>query len=209
MIVTGIDLASVHSAICTLRVPDAAALFDPLAWEMKELDWIDVQEDTTQARIRAAYAFSGVVKTWCPTLVSVEDFTRQHTSFDSYNAGELGGMLRMLLWQMHQPFLLVSPMRLKMFLHHHNKTPIHKDDVAFSVQAYFGYKSDASTKKHREDATDAFALAQLARAFLSYDQCSSWANAKQKKTLDALRSDIDLLLPGEPIQLGEVPHGQG
>lgn len=40
MIVTGIDLASVHSAICTIEVPSATnSVFEAGAWEIKELDW--------------------------------------------------------------------------------------------------------------------------------------------------------------------------
>ncbi len=209
MIVTGIDLASVHSAVCTIEVPERTSFWEPTNWEVKELDWIDVKEDTTAARIRAAYAIGRVMEQYKPDLVAVEDFTHQRKSFDSYNAGELGGMVRLLLWQGQHRYLLVSPMRLKTFLHIYNKTPIHKDAVAFAVQAYFGYKSDASRKKRREDAVDAFALAQLARAFLSYQSqaastCHDWANAKQRKVLEALWEDTDLLVQGSIIDDPEV-----
>jgi Holliday junction resolvasome RuvABC endonuclease subunit len=204
MIVTGIDLASVHSGICSIEVQSPKSWlgdpWEPKSWRVVELDWIDVKEDTTAARIQAAYAFLHVVEEYKPELVALEDYTHQSKSFDSYNAGELGGMVRLLLWQVHRPVLLVSPMRLKQFLHIHNKTPIHKDAVKDAVIEHFGYKCESSTKKHREDATDAFALAQLARAFRFfwlYDGGSdsamwAWANAKQKKVLEALWADCGL-----------------
>ena len=204
MIVTGIDLASVHSAICTLEVPTPKSWHDDL-WDatdagVLELDWIDVKDDTTAARIQAAHAFLSVVEEYKPEIVAIEDYTRQRKSFDSYNVGELGGMLRLLLWQKKYPQLYVSPMRLKMFLHIHNKTPIHKDAVKDAVKEHFAYVNGSSTKKHREDATDAFALAQLGRAFRHfwvYDGSDSamwaWMNAKQKKVLESLWADKDRL----------------
>ena len=85
---------------------------------------------------------------------------------------------------------------MTLFLHIHNKTPIAKEDVAFSVQAYFGYKSDASQKKKREDATDSFALAQLGRVFQSHQVYGgndsamlASLNEKQQKVLTSIWDD--------------------
>ena len=205
MVITGIDLASVHSAICTLEVPTPKSWHDDKwdagIWSILELDWIDVKEDSTSARIQAAYAFLSVVREYMPELVVIEDYTHQKKSFDSYNVGELGGMLRLLLWQNKYPQLYISPMRLKMFLNHHGKTPIAKEDVAFSVQAYFNYKSDASQKKKREDATDAFALAQLGRIFQSHQVYAgndsamlASLNEKQQKVLASIWDDRERLV---------------
>jgi len=205
MRITGIDLASVHSAICTIEVPDPKDWHDdpwePKSWQIVELDWIDVQEDTTAARIQAAHAFLHVVEEYKPELTVIEDYTRQSKSFDSYNAAELGGMTRLLIWQAHHQMLFVAPMRLKQFLHNHDRTPIPKEAVMKAVAEFFGYTCLSSTRKHREDATDAFALAQLGRAFYIYEKYPTivkasaagamclWANHKQRKVLVSLWED--------------------
>ena len=90
MIVTGIDLASVHSAICTIEVPTPKSWHDD-PWDatdscVLELDWIDVKDDTTAARIQAAHAFLSVVEEYKPEIVTIEDYTRQRKSFDLASA---------------------------------------------------------------------------------------------------------------------------
>lgn len=100
---------------------------------------------------------------WTPGHVAVEDYALR-AEHGAHQMGEVGGVIRWMLFKAGIPFRLHDPTSLKMFIAHDGTCQ--KDSVERAVKERFGVdysKHNAGTKSHQtsEDLADAHSLAYM------------------------------------------------
>lgn len=110
-----------------------------------------------------------------PQLVAVEDYTRQMDSAVTIQLAELGGVLRLLLWELGYRAAFINPSTLKSYLGAGRK----KKDVTDFIT------DQANRTFLTDDESDAWAVAAMA----SHAYGSPWihTNEKQREFLKNVR----------------------
>ncbi len=97
---------------------------------------------------------ASVLEDCTPTKVCIENYAMGIRSGQSFSIGELGGVVRTLLYQHGYEFLLASPTQLKKFIT--GKGVAEKDVIMLSVYKNFGYEPKDN------NIADAYGLAKIA-----------------------------------------------
>lgn len=87
-------------------------------------------------------------------LVCVEGYAMGIRTGQSFSIGELGGVIKLMLWEQKIPFHIVSPTSLKKYVL--GKGVGDKDMVIMNVYKRWGFEADTS------DEADAYVLAKIA-----------------------------------------------
>jgi len=114
-----------------------------------------------------------------PLVTCIEDYAMGIRAGQSFSIGELGGVARVLLYEMQVPYNLISPTQVKKFIT--GKGNAEKDVIMLSVYKNFGYEAKDN------NIADAFGLAMMA---LCIDKPEFAKMAYQKEI-------ISLILSGE------------
>jgi Holliday junction resolvasome RuvABC endonuclease subunit len=110
-----------------------------------------------------------------PTHVCVEGYSYA-SPFNREATAELGGVIRMLLFEHSIPFIVVQPTSLKMFIL--GKGAGSKESIMMLVYKQWGFTSSIN------DEADAYGLAKIAQAL--NDEGSVKLDAKQQKALSEI-----------------------
>lgn len=89
-----------------------------------------------------------------PKLICIEDYAMGIRAGQSFSIGELGGVIKLMLYESGFEPILVSPTRLKKFIT--GKGNSEKDMMMMSILKQFGFESASN------DEADAYGLARLA-----------------------------------------------
>ena len=171
----GIDLAPVSSGVTTLN-------YKVGTWEATLLDAGVVHLNRTHStrqhkfgqHLSAAFKILEYVKKQKPDLVGLEDYTNQHTTYVGFSMGELGGLIRLLLWQEGYRQLLITPNRVtKLIL-----PPSSRKTKKLSSTQWKNYCVDwvekamkaefAGKPKERSDMADSAIYGLIAACFFAY-----------------------------------------
>lgn len=133
-----------------------------------------------------------VIELFDPDLVCIEDYAfSQHSSSDAV-LKELGGTIRMKLFEMEQPFVLVGIGQLKKYATGNGSPKTKKDAVVEAVAERWGHRFRTF------DETDAFILAQVARVLAAQGGLDWSLTRKQKEVIRTIikknnvRGNLDL-----------------
>lgn len=152
----GLDLAAANSGTSILDVhyPDYSfeviheeALHHPMASFVNRID--------------AANYVGYLVQEHDVELVALEDYARRfgRTNTSGYEHGEIGGMVRKVLYELGCPFYIIPPTSMRSFMEVPPKSP--KDYLETRALERLGFESKASTKKKRSDITDSVIHAHI------------------------------------------------
>lgn len=95
-----------------------------------------------------------VLEDCVPSKVCIENYAMGISTGQSFSIGELGGIVRVLLFEQGYEYTLVSPTQLKKFIT--GKGVAEKDVIMLSVYKNFGYEPKDN------NVADAFGLAKIA-----------------------------------------------
>lgn len=111
-----------------------------------------------------------------PDLVAIEDYAFSQNSQADAALKELGGAMRMRLFEEQIPFVLVGIGQLKKYATGNGSPGVKKSQVAAAVEKFWGFTHSSS------DPVDAFVLAQVARA-LACRGAMDWALTSYQKAV--------------------------
>lgn len=121
-----------------------------------------IQCKTRVAPIRLAYIRDAVSKALdevSPELVVLEGYAMGIRSGRLFDIGELGGVLKLCIWERGLPLLVIPPTNLKKFTT--GKGNAKKPDMAAALYAQDGVKF------RTDDEADAYALLLMGEAYLN------------------------------------------
>lgn len=91
-----------------------------------------------------------------PEMICIENYAMGIRAGQSFSIGELGGVIKVGLYQQGHAFTLVTPTRLKKYIT--GKGVAEKDMILLSVYKNFGYEAKDN------NVADAYGLAHIARS---------------------------------------------
>ena len=150
----GLDLAAANSGLCMIesRCPKRGKYNQQVVLEQA------FQHPMSDFRNRASVANQILIlaERYKPDIIVIEDYIRRSfaTNTSSYEHGEMGGMVKKLLYEAGFTIYLVPPTTMRSFVNAPPKSP--KEYIEEQADARLGYVSTASNKKKRSDITDAF-----------------------------------------------------
>lgn len=109
------------------------------------------------------------------TMVVVEGFSFASKGAAVFEMGGLGWIVRLALWRMHVPYVVVSPMSLKKFVL--GKATSEKALVIREIWRRWSYEVDD------DNIADALVLLEIGRAMLSPGRCQMQAQREVLETL--------------------------
>lgn len=192
----GIDLASVSSGLAALEIRAGS-------WETRVVDAgaIHIQHGHGLAQTQfsqhlvAAQKILLFVQKHRPDIVGIEEYTMQSSSHVSFSIAQIGGMVRLLLWQAGYRTVLLTPSRVSAFVItryvRNNKMPTGRDlkDATIAwVQKTLNVEY-SGTRKNIEDMADATVYALLAGTFFAglFLQMMPPMTARQMEIFQCLR----------------------
>jgi Holliday junction resolvasome RuvABC endonuclease subunit len=177
----GIDLAPVSIGLATLGYRSGsweATVLDAGVIHLNRNRSASWNQTEFNAHLSAGHKILEYVKKQKPDLVGVEDYTNQNTSYIGFSMGQMGGIVRTLLWQHGFRQLLIVPARtVKIVLPQYGKNDPRKisqksgdrwkrhciEWVEKGLNCQF-----AGTPKQRSDMADATIYALIASCFFCY-----------------------------------------
>lgn len=162
----GLDMSLTSTGVCCIRQGNAADDSHPLTGH-------EILSLTTLKPLDAGGAITGVARLfWIrkrlrdtlegerPRLVAIEGYAHG-AEFQAHPLGEIGGIARLLLWEMGIPFVEVQPTSAKLFIAGDGKAK--KPAIRKAIRAKWGHDIKDNNQ------ADAYALALLAGVASSPD----------------------------------------
>lgn len=158
MIVTlGIDPSLTATALCCIENGEPAYWheYKPKAKGMERLDWLF-------SKVSDVTGGPFVVKRPPINLIAIEGYSYASAGRAVINMGELGGILRLLLYWSGHMWLEVAPPTLKKFATGKGNAP--KDSIMLQVYKRWGFEAESN------NVADAFVLSKIAYHLASKDR---------------------------------------
>lgn len=156
MRVMGLDLAAANSGLCVIE-----AHYPDYSFQVIHEEALHHPMSSFTNRVDAANYIEYLVTEHDVEVAAIEDYARRfgRTNTSGYEHGEVGGMVRKVLYEMGCPFYIIPPTSMRSFMEVPPKSP--KDFLQDQALARLGFESKASTKKKRSDITDAVIHAHI------------------------------------------------
>jgi Holliday junction resolvasome RuvABC endonuclease subunit len=168
----GIDLAPVSMGIATTATRSGtwiASILDAGVFHMNRNPTARVSQ--FKQHLYVAKRITEYVKKQKPDIVGIEDYTMQSNTFVGFSMGQLGGMVRLMLWQEGYRCLLITPQKLIQYV-----VPVHvkrnkgnewKKYCVKWVERVFNQELGGNAKE-RSDMADASIYSLMASCFFAY-----------------------------------------
>ena len=141
----GLDLSLTGTGIAVINQNDKIAHVETLKNKLRGEERLAYLED----------AIRGTLNIYPPSLICVEGYAMGIRTGQSFSIGELGGVIKLMLWEEEKDFHIVSPTSLKKYVL--GKGVGDKDMIIMNVFKRWGFEAKTS------DEADAYVLARIAK----------------------------------------------
>jgi hypothetical protein len=156
MRVMGLDLAAANSGLAVIE-----ASYPQYSFSVIHEEALHHSMASFVNRADAANYILYLANEHKPHVIVLEDYARRfgRTNTSGYEHGEVGGMVRKALYEGGFPFYIIPPTSMRSYMEVPPRS--HKDYLQERALLRLGYESTASTKKKRQDITDAVIHAHI------------------------------------------------
>lgn len=143
----GLDLSLTGTGVCVIDSQGTICFVTKLKSKTRGMERLQGIRDRV----------SEILEKYEPSFICVEGYSMGSRAGQAFSIGELGGVIKLMLYEQKREYRDVAPTQVKKF--GAKKGNASKDQVMMNVYKEWGFEARSN------DEADAFVLAQIARAF--------------------------------------------